>query len=148
MHIYDWSKIFVMTFVWWIVNEIKTSSTICRNWNRKKKKTRKMYLLSLVIKVSPSFWYNIERGRRVLSYSSYSRTVKYSCRYRHMSSSIWMDGRRAKFEIFCIYGIIHHWNNWTNHNLKWNRISKLRLNKKNRQHIACGDYRHNLRSDV
>ena len=25
------------------------------------------------------------------------------------------------------------------------RISKLRLNKKNRQHIACGDYRHNLR---
>ena len=25
------------------------------------------------------------------------------------------------------------------------RISKLRLNKKNRQHIARGDYRHNLR---
>jgi hypothetical protein len=25
------------------------------------------------------------------------------------------------------------------------RISKLRLNKKNRQHIACGDYRHNFR---
>ena len=25
------------------------------------------------------------------------------------------------------------------------RISKIRLNKKNRQHLACGDYRHNLR---
>ena len=60
-----------------------------------------------------------------------------------------LDGQKeSNSKIFCIYGIISttEFEQLSKSEFEMEyRISKLRLNKKNRQHIACGDYRHNLR---
>ena len=149
MHINDWFTIFVMTSVWWIVNEIKTSSSKPFVGIGIGRKENEIYRLSLNNKKYLPDFIEYRKRRRVLSYSLYSRTVKYF--YAVIDTWVhqfgWIEGEQFKDILY----IWHYFHNWIRTQLSKSqfemeyRISKLRLNKKNRQPIACGDYRHNLR---